>query len=49
MVFFRIAVCEWLKRGRRSGKRDRESDGVVMWGSVRIGKDMVVGEGEDKS
>ena len=49
IVFLRIAGWECVNRGRRSDKTDRARDGVMTWGNVIIGRDIVVIEVEVKS
>ena len=49
MVFFRIAGCVWVRRGRRSGRTDKARDGVMTCGRVMIGRGMTVVDAETRS
>jgi hypothetical protein len=49
IVFFRIVGLECVKRGRRSERTDKAREGVMIWGSVAIGRDIVVNEVETRS
>ena len=42
IVFLRTVGCECVSRGRRSDRTDNASEGVIICGSVMIGRDIVV-------
>ena len=49
MVFLWIVDWECVRRGRRSERTESAREGVMMCGSVIIGRDMVVEDVEVKS
>ena len=49
MVFLRIVDWECVRRGRRSERTESAREGVMMCGSVIIGRDMVVEDVEVRS
>jgi len=49
MVFFRITGFECVNRGRRSDRTDKAREEVMICGSVIIGSDIVVSDGETRS
>lgn len=49
MVFFLIVGFEWVKRGSKSDSVLCAKEGVIICGSVMIGRDMPVGEVEVRS
>ena len=49
IVFLRTPGWECVNRGRRSERTERARDGVIMWGSVMMGRDIVVTAVEVKS
>ena len=49
IVFLRTLALEWLNRGNKSGSMDIANDGVIMWGIVMRGKEIVGMETEEIS
>lgn len=42
-VFLRMFEWLWFKRGSKSARVESAREGVMTWGSVAIGRDMIVG------